>query len=547
MSRQFSQSLIPQIELFRANVLLRKQSHRHLKKKGSEILKVLLVYPEYPETFWSFKHALKFVSKKAAYPPLGLMTVAAMLPEEWEKKLIDMNTDTLRDEDITESDYVMISSMDIQLDSAKKVIQRCRELGVKTVAGGPLFTTRPEEFSEVDHLVLGEAEMTLAPFLHDLEKGQAKHIYRSDGFPDIGTSPIPDWALLDMRKYSSMNIQYSRGCPYNCEFCDIVLLNGRIPRTKSAKKLTAEMEALYEAGWRGGVFIVDDNFIGNKTKLKREILPAVAEWMKERNYPFVLNTEVSIDLSDDDELMKLMVDANFGTVFVGIETTEEESLLECGKYQNRNRDLLSSVKKMQQFGLQVQGGFIVGFDHDKPSVFRNMIDFIQKSGIVTAMVGVLTAPTGTRLFMRLKEENRIASEFSGNNTSILTNIVPKMGLKNLEDGYYEILKSIYAPKPYRQRVITFLKNYKPNTPRHVRPLSDSLKAFLKSLWVLGIREKGRIHYWLLLLWTAFFKPSLFPLSVEFAIYGYHFRKSLSFGLFGESGSVPPSHAERDSE
>lgn len=510
-------------------------------------MKVLMVYPEYPETFWSFKHALKFVSKRAAYPPLGLMTVSAMLPEEWEKKLIDMNTDTLSDEDILKSDYVMISSMDIQFDSAKKVLQRCKDLGVKTIAGGPLFTTRPEEFSEVDHLVLGEAEVTLAPFLHDLEKGRAKHIYRSDGFPDISNSPIPDWKLLDMRKYSSMNIQYSRGCPYNCEFCDIVLLNGRIPRTKRAEKLIGEMEALYIAGWRGGVFIVDDNFIGNKTKLKREILPAIAEWMKNRNYPFLLNTEASIDLSDDDELMKLMVDANFGTVFVGIETTEEESLVECGKYQNRNRDLLSSVRKIQEFGLQVQGGFIVGFDHDRPSVFRNMINFIQKSGIVTAMVGVLTAPTGTRLFLRLKDENRIASEFSGNNTSILTNIVPKMGLNNLVDGYYKILRSIYAPKPYRQRVITFLKNYKPNSLRHVRPLSDNLKAFVKSLWVLGIREKGRINYWLLLLWTAFFKPSLFPLSVEFAIYGYHFRKSFSFGLYRENKTQPPSYAERDSK
>ncbi|MDK2943672.1 methyltransferase [Mesotoga sp. HF07.pep.5.2.highcov] len=503
-------------------------------------MRVLMVYPEYPETFWSFKHALKFVSKKAAYPPLGLMTVAAMLPKEWEKKLIDMNTDTLRDEDIEKSDYVMISSMDIQFDSAKKVIQKCKDLGVKTIAGGPLFTTRPEEFSEVDHLVLGEAEKTLEPFLLDLEKGQAKHIYKSDDFPDIESSPIPDWSLLDMRKYSSMNIQYSRGCPYNCEFCDIVLLNGHIPRTKSAEKLVAEMEALYKAGWRGGVFIVDDNFIGNKVKLKREILPAIAEWMKKRNYPFVLNTETSIDLSDDDELMRLMVDASFGTVFVGIETTEEESLVECGKFQNRNRDLLSSVRKMQEFGLQVQGGFIVGFDHDKPSVFSNMIDFIQKSGIVTAMVGVLTAPTGTRLFQRLKKENRIVSEFSGNNTSTMTNIVPKMGMKNLVDGYYRILKSIYAPKPYTQRVITFLKNYKPNSVKHVRPFTDSIKAFLKSLWVLGIKDKGRMNYWSLLLWTIFFKPSLFPLSVEFAIYGYHFRKSLSFGLQAENEAQPPS-------
>ena len=289
-------------------------------------MKILLVYPQYPETFWSFKHALRFISKKASFPPLGLLTVVAMLPDAWQKKLVDMNVTRLTDENIGWADYVFISAMVVQQDSAREVIARCRSLGTKTVAGGPLFTQGYEFFEEVDHLVLDEAEVTLPPFLADLEKGCAQRMYTSKERPDITRTPVPMWSLLDMKKYSSTNIQYSRGCPYNCEFCDIVVLNGRVPRTKSREQIIAELDSLYNRGWRDGIFIVDDNFIGNKRKLKREILPAIIEWQKARKYPSMLLTETSINLADDEELMDLMVDAGFDTVFIGIETPNEDSL-----------------------------------------------------------------------------------------------------------------------------------------------------------------------------------------------------------------------------
>jgi len=359
-------------------------------------MKILLVYPKYPDTFWSLKHALKFISKRATHPPLGLLTVAALLPKEWSKKLVDMNVTPLGDRDIEWADLVFVSAMSIQKASVEEVIGRCKRLGVAVVAGGPLFTTDHEGFKGIDHLVLNEAEVTLPLFLRDLENGRAKRLYTSREFPDLERTPIPLWELIDMKKYATMSIQYSRGCPFNCEFCDISVLYGRKVRTKNKDRLLAELESLYAHGWRGDVFFVDDNFIGNRRALKAEILPAIIEWMENRKYPFCFNTEASVDLSDDERLMQLMVNAGFISVFVGIETPNEESLAECNKVQNKNRDLIGSVKKLQRSGLYVTGGFIVGFDNDPPSIFERLIAFIQESGIVTAMVGLLNAPRGLR-------------------------------------------------------------------------------------------------------------------------------------------------------
>ena len=487
-------------------------------------MRILLVYPQYPDTFWSFKHALKFVSKKAAFPPLGLLTVAAMLPGEWEKKLVDMNVTRLTDEDIKWADYVFISAMVVQQNSVREVIARCKRLNTRIVAGGPLFTTGYEEFDGVDHFVLGEAEATLPLFLEDLEKGYARHIYTSDARPDICQTPIPLWSLINTKHYSSMNVQYSRGCPFNCEFCDIILLNGHQPRTKDKEQLLAELDELYRRGWREGVFVVDDNFIGNKKKLKLEILPAIIEWQKGKRHPFVLSTEASINLADDEELMQLMVNAGFSTVFIGIETPNEASLLECAKLQNRNRDLVASVKKIQNYGLEVQGGFIVGFDSDPLSIFKNQINFIQKSGIVTAMVGLLNAPPGTRLYQRLKKENRLLKAFTGNNTDCSLNFIPKMNYETLINGYKYILDTIYSPKSYYERVKTFLKEYKPRGDIASRLQFHHIRAFVKSVWFLGIREKGRRYYWRLFLSTLLKQPRKFPISISLSVYGYHFRK-----------------------
>ncbi len=489
-------------------------------------MKILFVYPQYPDTFWGFKHALKFISKKASFPPLGLLTVASMLPGDWEKKLVDMNITPLTDKDIQWADYVFLSAMVVQKESMKEVISRCNKLGVKTVAGGPLVTTGYDEFEGVSHFVLGEAEITLPLFLADLAKDSAKHIYTSDGRPAIDKTPVPMWSLIDMKKYSSMNFQYSRGCPFDCEFCDIVLLNGHNPRTKNRGQILAEMNALYDNGWRGGVFVVDDNFIGNKKKLKAETLPTLIEWSKSKKYPFAFFTEASINLADDEELMTMMTEAGFDRVFVGIETPNEDSLAECNKQQNKGRDLSASVKTLQNFGFEVQGGFIVGFDNDPATIFRSQINFIQKSGIATAMVGLLNAPRGTRLYLRLKEEGRLLQNFNGNNTDVHMNFVPKMNYETLVDGYKHILDTIYSPKEYYERVMTFLKEYKPPKlkDRVTRLQSHHVEGFLKSIWVLGIKENGRRYYWKLMFATLFKHPRAFPLSVSLSVFGFHFRK-----------------------
>jgi len=488
-------------------------------------MNILLVYPETPSTFWSFQNALKFVAKKSAEPPLGLLTVAAMLPQIWQKKLIDMNVTRLKDKHILWADYVFLSGMNIQQKSFKEVVERCNQLGVKVVAGGPMVTTEDyKKFPGVDYFVLNEAEITLPQFLSDLQNGNPKHIYRTENFPDISQTPIPMWDLLERKKYANMSMQYSRGCPFNCDFCNITLLNGHRPRTKSKDQFIAELDSLYRLGWRGVVFIVDDNFIGHKKKLKTELLPALIEWSSSRNYPFKFTAEVSINLADDKELAQLMVKAGFDHVFIGIETPNDESLAECGKSQNLNRDMVTLVKYLHRIGLRVSGGFIVGFDHDPPSIFDKQINFIRSSGIVTAMVGILNAPTGTRLYNRMKKENRLLGIMSGDNMDGSTNFIPKMNQQKLMDGYKKILKTIYSPKEYYYRVKTLIREYQPSRGEAARLTFSDIRAFFKSIWVLGIREKGKRYYWKLFLYSLLRYPNKFSLAITMAIYGFHFRR-----------------------
>jgi radical SAM superfamily enzyme YgiQ (UPF0313 family) len=485
---------------------------------------ILLVCPEYPDTFWSFKHALRFVSKKAGQPPLGLLTVAALLPVEWEKKLADLNLTTLSDEDLLWADYVFIGGMSVQAKSAREVIARCNELGAKIVAGGPLFTARHEEFTGVDHFVLNEAEITLPPFLDDLLHGHPRPIYETDEWADLSTTPLPLWDLIDPRDYATMNIQYSRGCPYDCEFCDITVLYGREPRTKSAAQVIAEMDAVYRSGWRSHVFFVDDNFIGNRVKLKKEVLPLMIRWMEARAYPFSLGTEASLNLSDDPRLLDLMAQAGFEEVFVGIETPNEASLEECKKIPNRNRDLIASVKTLQKAGLQVQGGFIVGFDSDPQSIFDTLIRFIRESGIVVAMVGLLNAPINTRLYRRLGREERLLKTFSGSNTDFSMNFIPKMNHQALLDGYRKILSTIYSPREYYNRVTEFLRSHEP-LRQHKSPLRFAhLQALSRSMFLLGVMGKERLYYWKLFFWSLIRRPRHFSTAITLAIYGFHFRR-----------------------
>jgi radical SAM superfamily enzyme YgiQ (UPF0313 family) len=486
-------------------------------------MKVLLISPKYPDTFWSFKYALKFIRKRAAYPPLGLLTVAALLPDEFRRRLVDVNVDALTDDDLAWADLAFIGGMAVQRESAKQIIARCKKAGLKVVAGGPLFTAEPEAFEGVDHLVLDEAELTLPSFLAGLKTGRLKRIYRAAGFCDLHQTPSPDWDLIEMKKYASMSIQFSRGCPFNCDFCNVTVLFGHRPRLKSEQQVIAELDRIYDAGWRGNIFFVDDNFIGNRRFLKTRLLPALIQWRKGKK-GCVFFTEASINLADDAELLDLMVKAGFDSVFIGIESPNNDSLAECQKIQNRNRDLITDVKIIQRAGLEVQGGFIVGFDSDTRSTFKLLIDFIQKSGIVTAMVGLLQAPPGTRLFDRLKKDNRLLGmTISGDNVDGTTNISPKMGLDQLVNGYRSIMGHIYSPRHYYRRVKVFLKefgNSKAKTPLDLQRFF----AFFRSSIRLGILGKERFHYWHLMAWTLVRKPRLLPLAITLAIYGHHFRK-----------------------
>ncbi len=487
-------------------------------------MNILLVYPETPVTFWSFKTALKFVGKKSSEPPLGLITIAAMLPAEWNKKLIDMNVRPLTDAHIRWADYVFLTGMDVHRASFEQVVRRCKALNKKVVAGGPMVTAEYQEFSGVDHFILNEAEITLPMFLKDLRKGQPKQLYSTAEFPDLSLTPIPQWDLLETKKYMTMSVQYSRGCPFDCEFCAITMLNGHVPRTKSTEQFLAELESLYRFGWRGNVFVVDDNFIGNKKRLKNDLLPALVQWSQQRNYPFSFLTEASVNLADDEKLMQLMVQAGFDHAFIGIETPDENSLAECGKKQNRNRDLLSSVRRLHRHGLRISGGFIVGFDSDPENIFERQVRFIQQSGIVTAMVGLLNAAPGTRLFRRLKNEGRLTNVWSGNNMDGVLNFIPKMDYRKLLDGYRSILRTIYDPAEYYRRVITFLNDFQIGLklPRKVT-LTD-LRAFVKSIFVLGIADKNRKYYWKLLGYCLVNFPEKLSIAVTMAIYGLHFRK-----------------------
>lgn len=486
-------------------------------------MKVLLLYPEFPDTFWSFKHAVKFIGKRAAFPPLGLLTVAAMLPASWEKRLVDTNVRRLRDGDLAWADAVFISAMIAQRDSARALIARCRAAGKTVVAGGPLFSVEHEQFAEVDHFVLNEAEVTLPQFLRDWQDGCARRVYSSTEHPDLSATPVPLWELADLRRYASMCVQFSRGCPFDCEFCNVTAMFGHRPRTKTTAQVLAELDSLVRLGWRGSVFFVDDNFIGNKRVLKQELLPSLIRWQRtHRGIPFY--TEASINLADDPELIQLMVAAGFNQVFVGIETPDTAGLAECNKRQNQKRDLVADVRRLQRAGLEVQAGFIVGFDSDTPSIFQRQIEFIQQSGIVTAMVGLLQAIPGTHLYERLRRQGRLFGQLSGNNADGTTNFIPRMNRELLLSGYRALTKHLYDPGPFYRRIRTFLRNYHP--PRLTTSLSwRHLLAFARACIRLGLFSRGWLHYWLLLAWTLCRRPTLMPLAVSLSIYGHHFRRS----------------------
>lgn len=489
-------------------------------------MNALLIYPQFPETFWSFKYALSFLGKRAAQPPLGLMTVAALLPKSWNKRLVDTNVERLRDRDLVWADVALLSGMHIQLDALRAIVARCRARGLRTVVGGPMASSvAPQELS-VDHVVIGEAEELIAGLARDLEQGTAKPVYQASERPAMETSPLPDLSLIKMKRYSTMTVQYSRGCPFNCEFCDIIEIYGRRPRTKAVSQVLAELEQLRTAGWRDAVFIVDDNFIGNKARAK-DLCAALAEWRQSSKIRFDFITEASLNLADDPELMQLMKEAGFKSVFLGIETPDESGLIASHKLQNTRRSLLDSVAIIQSYGMQVMGGFILGFDTDRIDIFDRMVEFIQNSGIPIAMVGLLQAMPGTQLFQRLWKEGRILDAGQGNNTGEHLNFMPHMDAAKLIEGYRSVLKRIYGCEAYYERVKTYLNRTMPKpgerSPRQRWLTRDNARALVTSVVRQGVFGRQRWSYWKFLLAAATRYRRCFGAAMTLAVMGYHFQ------------------------
>jgi radical SAM superfamily enzyme YgiQ (UPF0313 family) len=484
-------------------------------------MNILLVSPRTPDTFWSFSHVLRMVGRRSAFPPLGLLTVAAMLPRDWSQRLVDLNAKELSDSDIRWADAVFISAMIVHEKSARAVIARCSALGKPVVAGGPLFTTGAEHFPEAACCVVGEAEEVMPTLVEDLGAGRLKARYQAPERPDVSMTPLPRWDLIDVGDYVTMSVQFSRGCPFDCEFCDITAVYGRAPRVKTPQQAIAELDAVLATGWRGAVFIVDDNFIGNRARAKA-LLRAMIAWRRERRVTMNFTTEASMNLVDDPELLELMVEAGFKNVFIGIESPQEESLKECRKVQNVRRDLVAAVRKIHNAGIQVMGGFIVGFDSDKPGIFELQRRFIQEAGVVTAMVGMLSALPGTRLFARLTREGRIIGRSTGNNLDAALNFVPALDATTLTEGYRRLVKDLYSPREYYRRTLRFLGDYRPSGPPTTLHMAD-LVAFIRSLWMMGVARPGRWEFWKFIWRSLVSHRRAFAEAVELAIRGYHFR------------------------
>jgi radical SAM superfamily enzyme YgiQ (UPF0313 family) len=487
-------------------------------------MNILLVYPVFPDTYWSFRHALYFEGKRAAFPPLGLLTVSSMLPANWEKRLVDMNVEPLEDEAIEWADMVFVSAMIVQKDSLEEVVERSKTLGKTVVVGGPYVSTGSDHLPLADHVFSGEAEATLPEFIRDLKAGCPKPLYKPLERPSLAETPLPDFSLIDPENYSAMNVQYSRGCPFQCEFCDIIEIYGRVPRTKSNVQMLAELDSLKATGWRGLVFIVDDNFIGNKKNV-RLFMPDLIEWSQRNAFPFSFITEASVNLAEDEQLLGMMQDAGFKRVFLGIETPVEESLKEAQKGQNTRRDLLDSVHKIQSYGMEVMAGFILGFDNDPEDIFERQIEFIRESGIPLAMVGLLAALPDTQLWRRLETEGRLVQESSGNNTDCTLNFVPKMDKARLVEGYKEVLLNIYSSREYYKRALDCLSRFKQVqlAPRKIS-LSADVKSLTRLVVTLGVREKSRFQFWGYVIKVLMRCPRNFAHGLTLAAMGYHFRK-----------------------
>ena len=489
--------------------------------------RALLVYPEYPPSYWGANFALEMLGIKAAFPPLGLLTVAGLFPPHYDLRAVDMNVSTLEDADLEWADLVFTSTMIVQRESLRTVIERCNRARVPVVAGGPYPTSFHQEIEGVDHFVLDEVEETFAGFLSDLESGMARAFYREPRKPDVNRTPIPRFDLIEMTHYHSMCVQFSRGCPFDCEFCDITKLYGRVPRTKSPGRMLEEFESLHRLGWRGRLFLVDDNFIGNKRDAKK-LLPVIAEWQKSRGYPFTLFTEATVNLARMDALMDMMIEAGFDSVFLGIETPNPEALIRMKKPQNVSKReenyLLNSVRRIQGKGMQVMGGFMLGSDGDDESTFDAQIDFIQEAGIPMALIGLLTALKGTDLYMRLESENRLLDIPVGTNSTAL-NFRPEMDADALIEGYRRVTTTVYDPtlETYFRRCLTLFEHLAP-IPHLQKPRSES-KLYADIMGLRRLLSEAQVPVYMNFVAEVTRKHRrMLPEAVRLAALGHHFEK-----------------------
>jgi radical SAM superfamily enzyme YgiQ (UPF0313 family) len=490
-------------------------------------MKILMVYPEIPDTFFSLRYAIQLFGKKALFPPLGLLTIASLLPADWEKRLIDMNIRDLTDEHLRWADYVFLSGMYVQAESAAGVIARCQRLGVKTVAGGPLFTHEHFRFPGVDHFVLNEGEITLPLFLADLDAGHPKRMYESKEFADVRSTPVPSWELAELDQYASVCVQYSRGCPYMCDFCDVTALFGRRPRTKTAEQILAEIERIPALEQFSDVYFADDNLIGNKNTLKSDLLPSLRDWQRKRGSKVSFSTQVTVNLADDDVLVQMMREAGFVGIFIGLETPYEESLLASRKKQNLKRNLLENIHSLQRSGFDISAGFIVGFDTDTAEIFRIQREFIRKSGIVLALVNVLKAPTGTELYERMKREGRLVEEglLQLQNDEATSNFVSKLDPELMRCEYSNLVDHLYSPRVLYERCRTFAEMFRPTQSAADSEFQlSSLGMLAKIFLILGVVDSGRWYFWKLLFWSAYRNRALVMVNLVNWVKAYHVRR-----------------------
>jgi radical SAM superfamily enzyme YgiQ (UPF0313 family) len=512
-------------------------------------MRTLFVYPEFPKTFWSYEKILELVNRKVLLPPLGMCTVAALLPQDWEMKLVDRNVREVTEEEWSWAELVIISGMIVQKDDMAVQIGKAKQRGLPVAIGGPFASSTPDapELDMADFKILDEGEITLPMFLEALERGDTEGRFTSEGDkPDVTATPIPRFDLLQLDAYDSMSVQFSRGCPFNCEFCDIIVLYGRKPRTKTPEQLVAELQYLYDLGWRRSIFLVDDNFIGNKRNAKL-LLPQIRTWQEERGYPFSFATEASVDLADDDEMMRMMHDARFESVFLGIETPDEASLETARKVQNTRNPLDAAVDRITANGIRVMAGFIIGFDGEKDGAGRRIVDFVTRTGIPAAMMGMLQALPKTALWARLEREGRLIQgedAAKGVNQTNLLNFEPTRPIRDIANEYVEAFCALYEPNAYMDRVYSYyLKMGAPRWKAAAKlPTWIDIKALSTVVWRQGIKRNTRSRFWKYMFGMARHNPALLEQFLVVLAHNEHFleyRSIVQQEIREQLESLPP--------